>query len=670
MNSARHVLFALIASTASANACSACGLTDWLYGRQPAYAVTPAIPITMGEPVSPYAAGYAPSAGFNPYTAGYTPLLTPARSSNMLPLAGQSIGTQSPYAVQRPAYGAVPLNNPSVYTGLPVMSGYRGSASAGTSIYGSGNLYPNNSPGYTANMGSTTTLPIQSNYPTPIRSGLARFFDSFLGTGYRSSYYNAPITYYRPATTFDPVTGTTVTVQQPCVSTVQQLQRTPYTTFQPATIGGGAIGGGIDQCGGVSSCDPISGSMYGVSPIPSTMSPGVMSPGVMSFDSMAPSNGFAGAGDSQPIAMPSLPTGSMPSAMSSPPSFSDVSPNDSTPNYSGRPTYLEPAPISPSANFRPLTGSSLPSVGTGDSYDAGSYGSPPSYRQEFQSDREPIAAPEIRAARPAFSATENTDSRSSNDAYDQERQAYLEGYEAGRAATQEESDERAESSYSPNVAPEKFPPDYEASTDTDSGNSSGSEFNDNGSDGGLNGNGGLNPPANSRPSTQETHQRSRFEIERDQRDLRELTTGVPRSSGDNRYVNRGVESAPRVQPIPAPEDYRNPFEAAPRVSAPDLLPALPRPSVQFRPNVDRASGYSGGQRLSVPVRGASIQGEQDRVATRSSQEGRQVGLRQVPVARVTPTQPTAFEAPPQSPAANAWQSKLRQQSKDSGWYAK
>jgi hypothetical protein len=71
---------------------------------------------------------------------------------------------------------------------------------------------------------------------------LARFFGSLLGTNYQSSYYRAPITYYRPMTSVDPITGTTVTTQQACSSYVQQLQRTPYNSFQP---GGGLLPGGF-----------------------------------------------------------------------------------------------------------------------------------------------------------------------------------------------------------------------------------------------------------------------------------------------------------------------------------------------------------------------------------------------------------------------------------------
>ncbi|CAN0469295.1 unnamed protein product, partial [Hapterophycus canaliculatus] len=102
---------------------SACCLTDWMYGRQPVVAAAP-LPVTNGVSV-PYTATYAPySAGYTPYTAGYTPLIAPPVSSSIisnrpaLVSPATSVYSQA-YAVQRPAYGALPLNNPSVYTGLP-----------------------------------------------------------------------------------------------------------------------------------------------------------------------------------------------------------------------------------------------------------------------------------------------------------------------------------------------------------------------------------------------------------------------------------------------------------------------------------------------------------------------------------------------------------------------
>ncbi|WP_236625184.1 hypothetical protein [Rhodopirellula sp. SWK7] len=636
---ARRVLFAMIATAAvtAAPSASACCLTDWLYGRQPAYAVTPpvpvtTIPITPGTPtVSPYAAGYTP------YTAGYTPIVTAAPNTTSLPLTGTSIyAPSSPYAVQRPAYGAVPLDNPSVYTGQPVISGYRGAATAGNSFYGTGNVYPNNyasaSPSvvnqpvtsYRADMGSTVALPIERTYPTPIRSGLARFFNSFLGTGYRTSYYTAPITYYRPATTVDPVTGTTVTVQQPCTSTVQQLQRTPYATLQPAPYTGAApmtgSSCGVDPVSGIDPCSAQSygpsGSLYGASPIPSTLppsnlSPSTLSPGMTSPGSVGP---IGGSGDLQPVSPPTLPS---------------TSTYSGRPSYSMEPSYSEPSSSYPSTNLQPLTGSS------------------PSYQPSFESeDSEPFPAPSLQSARPALPDA-YSDSKSADDAYRQ-------GYEAGRAALQKEAEAKRDSVYTPYGANQES---YNDSNDYGNSNNYDQSDAEQGADESTpESYNQLMPPANTRPSTEETNQRSRWEIERDQQDLRELTTGVQRPNVDSRYATGSGTSAPRVRPIPAPEDYRNPFDTTERLKAPDLLPALPPPTTQFNQGVDRSSGYSGTQRLSVPVREASVQGPQDRVPTRSYTERRQ------PVSTQRPAAPTG--------SANDWQSKVRSQSQESGWYAK
>lgn len=611
----RKILVALIASFAAApSPASACCLTDWLYGRKAAYPIAQPVPVTSGQAVAPHSAGCAP------YTAGYTPLLTPASNSQALPLASPSVASKSSYAVQRPAYGAVPLDNPSVYTGQPVASGYRGVATAGNSFYGTGNVYPNNyaaaSPSvstpavtaYRADMGSSVALPVAPAYRTPIRSGLARFFDSLLGTGYRSSYYTAPITYYRPATTVDPVSAETVTVQQPCTSTVQQLQRTPYATLQPAPSVSSPLPSGT-SCGVAPS-----GSLYGASPIPSTVPPNSPS-SIGSYDpnsgysqgNIAPTGGYSGGGDSQPLSPPTLPSG--PTGPS--PSYSD-----SAPTYSERPTYSDSTPSVPHANLSPLTGS------------------PPSYRRELESDREPFPAPELRSARPA--------------APDSEDEAYRQGYQAGRAATRDEAQNQKRNDHQPYDEPKDSAPQSNRNSHREAEPSKEESYYQ------------LDPPANQRPSTEESHQRSRFEIEQDQRDLRELTTGLPNPQGANRYVNQSSESEPRVRPIPAPENYHNPFQGNERLNAPDLLPSLPRPETQLHRGVDRSSAYrrqtEQQQRLSVPVREASIQGVQDRVPTRSSQRNQ----------RRTATGTTARQAP----SANAWQERLGEQSTDSGWYSK
>ncbi len=258
-------LLTILATAFPSTESTACCLTDWLFGRQNA-------PYAVGY--APYAVGYAPySVGYAPigqtYSAGYAPVATspyvsgysavPATTSmlrpalNPAPMAGNGA-----YQAQRPTY----YDNPSVYTGQPVTGNVQTSYSVPVAttlrgvapsqgLWGAGNAYPSYQAGY-ANQASpglpiTTTTPtgapvsalpatqvapLFQTAPQPRVGGLRRFFGSWIGTNYRSSYYRAPVTYYRPVTSVDPVSGTTVTVQQPCSSYVQQLQRTPYSSLQ------------------------------------------------------------------------------------------------------------------------------------------------------------------------------------------------------------------------------------------------------------------------------------------------------------------------------------------------------------------------------------------------------------------------------------------------------
>ena len=114
---------------------------------------------------------------------------------------------------------------------------------------------------------STQALPLAPR--TKSGCGLCRFFNSCLGrsnTSYTTSYYRAPITYYRPMTTVNPVTGTTVTVQQPCTSYVQQLQRVPSNTLLPTQ--------GVTPA--PSACPPP--SSLGACPVPMSSTPGSFAP--------------------------------------------------------------------------------------------------------------------------------------------------------------------------------------------------------------------------------------------------------------------------------------------------------------------------------------------------------------------------------------------------------
>jgi hypothetical protein len=251
-------LLTILTTTASANTVNACCLTDWLFGRTATpyaagyapygYAAPVGVPVTG----STYAAGYAPyTAGYAPYAGYSVPTYAPSTSVLGPTFTTNPLVNNGAYQVQRPTY----IDNPNVYTGQPTTS-LRGVA-PGSSYLGAANQYPTyqasyagsyvsgysnpTSPGLplsvttpqgapAAQWPATQVAPIYA--PTQSTGGLGRFFGSMFGTNYASSYYRAPVTYYRPVTSVDPVTGTTVTVQQPCSSYVQQLQRSPYSSFQ------------------------------------------------------------------------------------------------------------------------------------------------------------------------------------------------------------------------------------------------------------------------------------------------------------------------------------------------------------------------------------------------------------------------------------------------------
>ncbi|OYP29860.1 hypothetical protein [Rhodopirellula sp. MGV] len=288
------------------------GCLDWLFGRSPVY--------TSNYP-------YAPVSSPMTIVPGSTPV-------NGIPMANSGA-----VAVQRPAFGATATpgygwpgytqvqsyDNPSVYTGLPVSdpstTTYRlplttSSSSVPVTTW-SGNTLPANvtpyqasrvpiaqtlrgttnpilpSTTYTSNYGSVAptsySAPISTAVPTTVPlsyeprrwrlgSGLARFFNSLLGrnTDYVTSYYNAPITYYRPVTSFDPTTGSTVTVQQPCSSYVQQLQRVPYNTLMPTTVAPTQTIMPM-QSGDPCTIPYASSNSYGPSSFPQSMTPGTFS---------------------------------------------------------------------------------------------------------------------------------------------------------------------------------------------------------------------------------------------------------------------------------------------------------------------------------------------------------------------------------------------------------
>ncbi|MCG8649734.1 MAG: hypothetical protein MI861_07870 [Pirellulales bacterium] len=150
-------------------------------------------------------------------------------TSARVPIAGTLRGTGTLHRTGTPLAGS----------GTIITSNFQAAAPNGTTVISPTTNQPSNSTVVTGtpltSVPATNVTPLFVNTPQPRVGGLARFFSSLLGTNYRTTYYRAPITYYRPVTTVDPITGATITVQQPCASYVQQLQRIPYSTFQGAT---------------------------------------------------------------------------------------------------------------------------------------------------------------------------------------------------------------------------------------------------------------------------------------------------------------------------------------------------------------------------------------------------------------------------------------------------
>jgi hypothetical protein len=254
MNAKRQVLLtALLASTVASP--SHAGCLDWLFCKQPAqtpYAVgfapqttvTPVGPPTViGSTVTPYAAGFAPVAGANfgqPANFGHT---------------ANFAGTLPAIALQAPPYGAavspwgVPIDNPSVLTGRPVMQTSAMQAmpmqTMPTQVMSMQATHMQSMPVQTMPMQSMPAqgdggfmaqpqLPPAAFGPSPQAAASSSVFSRMFGNNYQTSYYDVPTTTYRPVTQVDPATGALVTVQQPCTSTTQQVQRSPYTAFQPA----------------------------------------------------------------------------------------------------------------------------------------------------------------------------------------------------------------------------------------------------------------------------------------------------------------------------------------------------------------------------------------------------------------------------------------------------
>lgn len=370
----------LLASASTMAACSSMHAAD-LWG-QPTAAASQA-------PASGYHNGYV--VGYPPNAATATPSYEPASGYAALPSSAATtyvdpnsvapLVNNGSYQAQRPAY----FDNPSVYTGLPTTADgtayptYRapltGSQLTGSQLtdslrgnamtvqpmqthaswYASG--FDGSLPGQpmtvTTPTGApataipaTTVAPLFPPPPPPQkRCCLSRFWDHLFGTSYQTSYYRAPVTFYRPVTSMDPVTGAPVVVQQPCTAFEQQVQRTPYTSLQigqPTVLPPSGTYPTQAPCPTTSpNCGP-SGYSYA----PSTASPTAgygstytVPPGMSSAGTIGQVGAMDAAGGASqiPSMAPTLPSGGQTWAPSSP----YYSPSNTAP-LTGAPTIAPP----------------------------------------------------------------------------------------------------------------------------------------------------------------------------------------------------------------------------------------------------------------------------------------------------------------------------------------
>ncbi len=188
-------------------------------------------------------------------------------------------------------------NTPSTYypygvAPVPITSGY------GTYPYNAYTGYPNTS------------------YSPILPAGLPQANYALLPTGgYASQYYRAPTTYYRPVTTLDPNTGTTVTSLQPCASYQYQAQRVPLLVPSWSNYAYGGYGASTLQnrwspitapsmggSGGQSTLSIASGfGNYGTSPVVQVPSTGAVLSTVPTLPTSQPiTSGYGGIYYAQP----------------------------------------------------------------------------------------------------------------------------------------------------------------------------------------------------------------------------------------------------------------------------------------------------------------------------------------------------------------------------------
>ncbi len=85
-----------------------------------------------------------------------------------------------------------------------------------------------------ANYGSYAAQPPSATGLSAIPLGVPQTVAAYMPTAsYDTTWNQTPVTYYRPVTSFDPRTGTTVTSLQPCTSVQYQAQRPPMIAPRP-----------------------------------------------------------------------------------------------------------------------------------------------------------------------------------------------------------------------------------------------------------------------------------------------------------------------------------------------------------------------------------------------------------------------------------------------------
>lgn len=321
-----------------------------------------------------YSAAYPPSSSaLTPgsiagpaYTAGFSPTAsTYVDPSSVAPLADNGS-----YQVQRPAY----FDNPSVYSGLPttvsptaayqsfrtpLTDSLRGvAAPTATSQYFS--AYDGTIPGQAPTMvapacppatsiPATTVAPVLPVAPPPKKECcLTRFFRGLCGTNYTTTYFRAPVTYYRPVISTSSVTGAPVVVQQPCTGFEQQVQRIPSSTL---TFGQPPVASPPSTC--PQSC-PTPPSGYGLSAPTSspTIAPPAGAPSPYGAVGQVGASGSTGGVTAIPsIAPPSTPPTYAPNAaplsgaptLAPPEGSNDLAPVE-------RPSLNNPPPVLPPAS--------------------------------------------------------------------------------------------------------------------------------------------------------------------------------------------------------------------------------------------------------------------------------------------------------------------------------